>query len=149
MARSPASATIGAGGGGGGPQPSNVGPGSGMVPLDQAYAYIDLKVDKMKAELKTELHSEVSRLPKRWEFFGAIVTGLIAAFGIFSVMGDRIETAVDRSSSLTSAIEKIAVQGEQNSKALKDLQYEREAAERIGHRTGSNSQVRPTVDVRN
>lgn len=80
-----------------------------------------MEVGRMKVELKSELSDEIAKLPTRNDFYCAIAAGLIAAFGIFSIMGDRIKNAVNGSASLTATLERLAIQGEANSKALEAL----------------------------
>lgn len=112
----------GGGGAGGLPHPTGSGgAGGGGIPPEQLVPYIDAQVGKMKVEVKSELERDIAKLPTRAEFFGAIITGLIAAFGIFAIMGDRIEHAVDSSTALTATLDRLATQGDANAKALEAL----------------------------
>lgn len=82
----------------------------------------------MKVELKSELETDIARLPTRGEFYGAIVAGIVSAFGIFSLMGDRVNDAATRSSTISAALERLAIQSEATGKALAELKDKEKAS---------------------
>jgi hypothetical protein len=95
-----------------------------LIPVSQLAPLVEAHVGQIKAQLKSELERDIAKLPTRIEFFGAIITGLVIAFGIFWGMADRIEHFVDRSSTITEKLTKVEDQGEDNTKILEKISRE-------------------------
>ena len=99
-------------GGGGGGSGLSTGAGSGgSVPLDQVFAYVDLKVDKMKSDLKFEFHGELEPIKNRLDkvpgwaghfaVIGAVFTALGIILAVLAFAGDRFNGGMSAAGALT------------------------------------------------
>ena len=85
-----------------------------MVPLHLVDTFISLRVGQMKAEMQREFAGQLDKidaLPTKWQLIAggasAVVITVGLLFGILSYFGDRQDSAIDRSATLSEAITRV------------------------------------------
>ncbi|WP_435203924.1 hypothetical protein [Qipengyuania sp. 902] len=116
-----------------------------LIPASQVAPLVEAQVGRMKAEVRSEFEdrlSKIDHLPSLTQMVITNIVTIVGAVGLFfavaSYFGDRQDTAIDRSSSISGSLSRIEEKIDGNDERIRELEADAEFDAIGSERAGQN-----------